>query len=94
MSGAWLTNVGQARYGVRVDRSVNIYEAKTQLSRLVDQVEAGDEIVIARAGRPVARLVPYRARREPRVPGAWRGRVRLSEDFDVTDADVIESFER
>ena len=77
-----------------MDRSVNIYEAKTQLSRLVDQVEAGAEVVIARAGRPVARLVPYRARREQRVPGAWKGRIRVSDDFDVTEPAVIESFER
>ena len=77
-----------------MDRSVNIYEAKTQLSRLVDQVEAGEEIVIARAGRPVARLVPYRARRAPRTPGLWKGRVRFAVDFDATDDDLIESFER
>jgi prevent-host-death family protein len=75
-------------------RSVNIYEAKTQLSRLVEQVEAGEEIVIARAGRPVARLVPYRTRRAPRTPGLWKGRVRLAPDFDATDEDLIGSFER
>jgi prevent-host-death family protein len=74
--------------------SINIHEAKTHLSRLVERVEAGEEIVIARAGRPVARLVPYRARTQPRHPGAWRGLVRISTDFDVTDASLLDDFER
>jgi prevent-host-death family protein len=73
--------------------NVNIHEAKTHLSRLVERVEAGEEVVIARAGRPVARLVPYRARTAPRVPGIWRGRVRLAHDFDAPDIGLIEAFE-
>jgi len=63
--------------------SVNIHEAKTHLSRLVERVEAGEEVVIARAGRPVARLVPYRVHRAPRVPGAWEGQIWMSDDFDA-----------
>lgn len=68
--------------------SVNIHEAKTHLSRLIERVEAGDELVIARAGRPVARLVPYRA---PRVPGRWEGQVWMSDDFDapLPESDAI-----
>jgi len=73
--------------------SVNIHAAKTHLSRLVERVEAGEEIVIARAGRPVARLVPYRAARESRVPGLWKGRVRLRSDFDAPDPAILRSFE-
>jgi prevent-host-death family protein len=73
--------------------AVNIHEAKTHFSRLVERVEAGEEIVIARAGRPVARLVPLLARTEPRRPGLWRGRMRLAPDFDRTDERVLESFE-
>jgi prevent-host-death family protein len=61
---------------------VNIHAAKTHLSRLVERVEAGEEIVIARGGRPVARLVPLRARRGPRRPGLWAGRVTIRDDFD------------
>jgi prevent-host-death family protein len=75
------------------DRVVNIHAAKTHLSRLVERVEAGEEVVIARAGRPVARLVPFRGRTSPRVPGLWRGRVRLAPDFDRTDDDLLDSFE-
>jgi prevent-host-death family protein len=77
-----------------VERSVNIHEAKTHLSRLVERVEAGEEVVIARAGRPVARLVPFAARTAPRVPGLWRGRVTLAADFDAPDEDLIASFEQ
>jgi prevent-host-death family protein len=73
--------------------TVNIHDAKTHLSRLIERVETGEEVVIARAGRPVARLVPYRARTSPRVPGQWRGRVRLAPDFDATDETVLDAFE-
>jgi prevent-host-death family protein len=73
---------------------VNIHQAKTHLSRLVEQVEAGEEIVIARAGRPVARLVPYRRSATPRVPGAWRGKVTIAADFDAPDAEIAALFER
>ena len=61
---------------------VNVHAAKTHLSRLLERVEAGEEITLARAGRPVARLVPYRPRIEPRRLGAWKGRVWIAPDFD------------
>jgi prevent-host-death family protein len=74
-------------------KSVKSHEAKTHLARLVERVEAGEEIVIARAGRPVARLVPNRAEARPRTPGAWRGRVHIAPDFDSVDKDLIGLFE-
>ena len=77
----------------RVPNAVNIHEAKTHLSRLVERAEAGEEILIARAGRPVARLVPLQTRTEARRPGRWRGRVRISSDFDQTDAWLLDAFE-
>lgn len=68
--------------------SVNIYEAKTHLSKLVARAEAGEEITLTRHGRPVARLAPLARRRTPRVPGIWRGRVVIHEGFDAfTDDD-------
>lgn len=73
--------------------SVNVYEAKTHLSQLLDRAAAGEEIVIARAGRPVARLVALRddsSRR--RVPGAWRGKVSIADDFDELPADLQAAF--
>ncbi|MEO7294736.1 MAG: type II toxin-antitoxin system Phd/YefM family antitoxin [Candidatus Limnocylindria bacterium] len=71
-------------------RPINMHEAKTHLSRLVERVEAGEEITLARAGRPVARLVPYRARQEPRRAGLWKGRVSIASDFD----EPLPEFER
>ena len=73
-------------------KSVNIHEAKTHLSRLVERVEAGEEVTIARAGRPVARLVPLRTVR-PRKLGALRGRIRIAPDFDAQDERVVALFE-
>lgn len=73
--------------------SVNIHEAKTHLSRLVERVEAGEEVVIARAGRPVARLVPYRDRTTPRVPGRWRDQITIDPAFDAADEEIAKGFE-
>lgn len=70
---------------------VNVYEAKTQLSRLLERVEAGEVIVIAHAGRPIARLVPYTHSAE-RHPGAWRGQVRIAEDFDDLPEGLLGAF--
>ncbi len=74
-------------------RQVNIHEAKTHLSALVEEVLAGGEVVIARAGKPVARLVPYKERSEPRKPGRWRGRLWAADDFDSTPEEVTSAFE-
>jgi prevent-host-death family protein len=76
-----------------VEKSINIHQAKTHLSRLVERVEAGEEITLARAGRPVARLVPYQARRGPRRLGIWKDRVRISPDFDAPLPEIVEAFE-
>jgi prevent-host-death family protein len=71
----------------------NIHEAKTHLSRLLEQVERGEEVIIGRAGRPIARLVPYEPRVEPRRPGAMRGRITIPPDFDATPDWLVEEFE-
>lgn len=62
--------------------TVNLYDAKTNLSQLVDRAAAGEEIVIAKAGRPMARLVPLSRPRQPRRLGLLEGQVRIGEDFD------------
>jgi prevent-host-death family protein len=72
---------------------VNVHEAKTQLSRLLERVAAGEEVIIGKAGRPVARLVPYVDSAHPRAPGRWRNRVHIAADFDVTPDDVVAAFE-
>jgi prevent-host-death family protein len=63
--------------------TVNIYDAKTRLSQLVERAEKGDEVIIARAGRPVARLVAFRLPGRVRKPGRMRGRIRVGRDFDA-----------
>jgi len=62
--------------------SVNLYEAKTKLSQLVERAAAGEEIVIAKAGRPLARLVPLAKRTTPRPLGLLAGQVHVGPDFD------------
>jgi prevent-host-death family protein len=64
-------------------RSVNLYQAKTHLSALVDRAAEGEEIVIAKAGRPVARLVPLSKARPRRRSGFLKGKVRVAADFDA-----------
>jgi prevent-host-death family protein len=72
---------------------VGMHEAKTQLSKLVERAEAGEDIVIARNGKPVARLVPIAGTNSlASVRGVWRGRVRISDDFDDLPDDIAESF--
>lgn len=72
---------------------VNVHEAKTHLSRLLERVAAGEEIVIAKAGRPVARLVPYDEDDRPRELGGWEGRVWIADDFDELPPDLLAAFE-
>jgi prevent-host-death family protein len=73
--------------------TANIHEAKTHLSRLLERVGQGGGIIIAKAGKPVAKLVPYRENAAPRKPGYWRGQVRMAEDFDALPQDIIAAFE-
>ena len=72
---------------------VNIHAAKTHLSRLVDQAAAGEDIVIARAGRPVARLVPLLPAKPKRILGILGGTLGMSDDFLTSDPDVQALFE-
>jgi prevent-host-death family protein len=71
---------------------VNVHEAKTQLSRLLRRVQAGEEIVIARAGKPIARLVPLEPTKEPRQFGQDEGLFTVPEDFDEEDPEILALF--
>ena len=76
-------------------RTVNVHEAKTHLSRLLDRVSQGEEVIIAKAGKPVARLVSVEERVQRRVPGSALGRIVVGEDFDAPlPEEILESFER
>ncbi|MCE2726481.1 MAG: type II toxin-antitoxin system Phd/YefM family antitoxin [Planctomycetaceae bacterium] len=73
---------------------VNIHEAKTHLSRLIDQVAAGREIIIAKAGRRVARLVPLDVGARPKKLGGLKGRIVVPDDFNAPlDDRVVAAFE-
>ena len=76
-----------------MSESVNVYEAKTHLSQLLDRAAAGEEIIIARAGRPVARLVALAEPSSRRVPGAWHGQVSIAPDFGELPAEVEAAFQ-
>ena len=73
----------------------NIHEAKTNLSKLIEQVLAGKEVIIGRAGKPVARLVAYdkESKKEPRKLGGWEGKVWIADNFDAEDPEIIAMFE-
>ena len=66
-----------------MSETVNIYEAKTRLSQLVDRAAKGDDVIIARSGRPVARLVAFSLPGAVRKPGRMRGRIRVARNFDA-----------
>lgn len=75
-------------------RQYNVHEAKTHLSRLLDQVAAGEEVILAKAGVPVARIVPVVRALVDRELGTERGRVFIADDFDAPlPDDVLGSFE-
>jgi prevent-host-death family protein len=77
-----------------VRETVSLYQAKTQLSRLVDRAAGGEEIVISKSGRPRARLVPLEDARALRVPGKGKGKWRAGKEFDAPLPDaVIRDFE-
>lgn len=72
---------------------INVYEAKTQLSKLLDRAAGGEEIILGKSGKPMARLVPYRKSKQPRRPGRLSGKIQIAEDFDATPSWLIAEFE-
>jgi len=72
----------------------NLYKAKMSLSQLVERAAAGEEIVIAKAGKPMAKLVPLSQQKPARQPGGWTGAVAISDDFDAPLSDeLLDAFE-
>jgi len=70
----------------------NIHLAKSQLSRLIERAVAGEEVIIAKAGMPVARLVPYVQKKRPRRLGLLKGRIRIARDFDQVPEELMAAF--
>ena len=73
------------------DYIYNLYEAKTRLSSLIDRAAKGEEILIAKSGVPLAKLVPLSKSKPKRKPGGWEGKIRISDDFDAPLPDNIQS---
>ncbi|HTX75436.1 MAG TPA: type II toxin-antitoxin system Phd/YefM family antitoxin [Terracidiphilus sp.] len=74
--------------------TVNIFEAKTHLSKLIEQVERGGEVIIARAGKPVARLTRLEPEKKPIVFGLLKGKIHVADDFDAPlPEDILADFE-
>jgi prevent-host-death family protein len=79
---------------VRLTKAINIHDAKTRLSKLLCRVERGEEITIARAGKPIARLVPVKPATNPRAPGKAKGLIlHMGKDFDRTSKTILRDFE-
>lgn len=75
--------------------TVNVHEAKTHLSRLLARVSAGEEIIIAKAGKPIARLTSWGEPMQKKIPGLDRGAFQVPNDFDAQLPDhVLDDFER
>ncbi len=72
---------------------VNIHEAKTTLSQLLEAVLAGEDVVISKAGTPLARLIPYSTQKKPRSPGFWKDQVTMADDFEEPlPPEILEGF--
>lgn len=87
--------IDQTRSGLCYNRSVvvrNISEAKAELSALIEAVQNGNEVIIAKAGKPVARLVALRGPAQPRMPGSMAGEIWIAPDFDSLPDDMGEAF--
>ena len=76
----------------RIQTVVTVTEAKTQLSSLIERVIDGEEIVICRGKRPVAKIIAYTAEPKPRKPGDLRGKIWMSDDFDEPDEEIERLF--
>ena len=70
----------------------NISEAKAQLSALIEKVLAGEEVIIGKAGKPVAKLIRYERSEKSRRPGALKGQIKITDDFDELPEDIAEAF--
>lgn len=70
----------------------NIYDAKTNLSKLIQEALQGEEVIISKAGKPLVRLVPFQPPAFVRKPGYWKGKVKIAKDFDKLPPDILSAF--
>jgi antitoxin (DNA-binding transcriptional repressor) of toxin-antitoxin stability system len=74
-------------------KQVNMHEAKSKLSELGELVWKGEQVIIAKAGKPYLDLLPHKETRKNRVPGRFKGRIKIASDFDTTSTELIADFE-
>jgi prevent-host-death family protein len=70
-------------------KQVNVHQAKTHLSKLLAEVEKGHEIIVARAGKPVAKIIPFREKKNRMTFGDWKGKIWIADDFDAPLPDEL-----
>ncbi len=73
-------------------QTVNIHQAKTNLSKLIEKTLEGEEVVIAKAGKPVVKLTAYKEKLKPRKLGLWKGKIWVSDDFDEESEEINKLF--
>ncbi len=73
-------------------QTVNIHDAKTNLSKLIEKTKKGEDVIIAKAGKPVAKLVAYKEPLKPRKPGLWKGKIFIPENFNDEDEEINKLF--
>ena len=71
---------------------INIHQAKTNLSKLIEKTLNGEDIIIAKAGKPVAKLIAYKEKLKPRKPGLLKGKIWISDDFNDEDPEINKLF--
>lgn len=71
-------------------KKANLHEAKTNLSKLVEMAIAGEDVIICRAGEPIAKIIPFTVSKKKRIPGQYKGKIKIEDDFE----DMPESFLR
>ena len=74
-------------------KTINIHEAKTHLSKIIERVARGESVIIGKAGKPMAVLSPYAATQPPRKAGSMKGKIHIADDFDADDDLIADLFE-
>ena len=70
----------------------NIHKAKTNLSKLIEEAYNGEDVIICKAGKPIARIIPYQKQQLERIPGLWKGKVTVMEDFEILPESISKAF--
>ena len=74
-------------------KTINIHEAKTHLSRIIERVSRGEKVIIGKAGKPMAVLSPYLSTKKTRKAGSMKGKIQIADDFDADDDLIADLFE-